>query len=121
MTGTPEELDAEWWQILDSVKEAHAAGVKVALGTDTNNPRVYPGYSVHRELETLVELGLTPHEALVAATRTPAEMLGREHDLGTIEVGKHADLIILEHNPLDDIRNTRSIYRVILDGRVFKN
>lgn len=107
---------AEWNLILQSVKSAHDAGVQIALGTDTNNPRVFPGYSVHRELETYVELGLTPAEALRAATQVPAQLVRRTADFGRVETGKRADLLILSANPLDDIRNTRSIETIVLGG-----
>ena len=106
----------EWRLILRSVKSAHDAGVLLALGTDTNNPRVFPGYSAHRELETYVGLGLSPAEALHTATLRPAELLGRTADFGTVEVGKRADLLILTANPLDDIRNTRTIEAVLVAG-----
>jgi imidazolonepropionase-like amidohydrolase len=115
-----ETAEEEWKQILQSVNEAHVAGVLLALGTDTNNPRVYPGYSVHRELETLVQLGLSPQEAIIAATRRPAELLGSDDELGTVEVGKRADLLILGANPLDDIRNTRTLQTVILNGQIIR-
>jgi len=108
----------EWRAILHSVKAAYDAGVPMALGTDTNNPRVFPGYSAHRELETLVELGIPAAAALEIATRRPAELLGRATDFGTVEVGKYADLLILDANPLDDIRNTRTVRQVVIDGRV---
>lgn len=118
--GTPAQRREAWNQILRSVKSAHDAGVRLALGTDTNNPRVYPGYSVHRELEALVESGLTPMEAIIIATRSPAEMLRCAADSGTLEPGKRADLLILEKNPLDDIRNTRTLHTVVLGGDVIR-
>ncbi len=64
-------------------------------GSDTGNPFVFPGYSMHQELELMVEAGLTPMEALVAATRRAAEMIGAEDTFGTVESGKRADLLIL--------------------------
>jgi imidazolonepropionase-like amidohydrolase len=73
---------------------------------------------LHEELSLLVEGGLTPMEALQTATRNPAEFLGRLDSLGTIEEGKIADLVLLEANPLEDIRNTRKIYAVILGGKM---
>jgi imidazolonepropionase-like amidohydrolase len=96
----------------------HERGVPIAVGTDTGNPYVFPGYSVHQELALLVEAGLTPMEAITAATRRAAEMLGEEDEFGTIEPGKRADLLILGANPLEDIRNTRSLEVVISEGRV---
>lgn len=76
------------------------------------------GYSVHDELEHLVEAGLTPAEALEAATRRAAAMLDADDEFGTIEPGKRADLLILGANPLDDIRNTRSLETVMAEGLV---
>jgi len=104
--------------LLANVKMLHDRGVPLALGTDTGNPYVFPGYSVHRELELLVRAGLTPMEAIEGATRNAAEMIGVIEDSGTIEPGKRADLLILEANPLDDIRNTRSLETVICEGRI---
>ena len=115
----PDEVRAVIWsQALASIAAAHDAGVPIALGTDTNMPFVFPGYSVHVELELLVEAGLTPMDALVAATRRPAEMLGKEDSFGTLEPGKRADLLILTANPLADIRNTRTIEIVVQSGEV---
>lgn len=104
--------------VLANVRMLHDRGVLVALGTDTGNPYVFPGYSVHHELELLVRAGLTPIEALEAATKRAAEMIGADAEFGTVEPGKRADLLILEANPLEDIRNTRSVEVVISEGRV---
>jgi imidazolonepropionase-like amidohydrolase len=115
----PDDMRAGIWsQVLASIAAAHDAGVSIVLGTDTNNPFVFPGYSVHLELELLVEAGLSPMDALVAATRRPAEMLGKENQFGTIEPGKRADLLILSANPIDDIRNTRTLELVVHNGEV---
>jgi imidazolonepropionase-like amidohydrolase len=99
---------------LEVVSAMKRAGVGVMAGTD-----LAPGsWSLHEELSLLVEGGLTPMEALQTATRNPAEFLGRLDSLGTIEEGKIADLVLLEANPLEDIRNTRKIYAVILGGKM---
>ncbi len=87
-------------------------------GTDTGNPFVFPGYSMHEELELMVEAGLTPMEALVAATRRAAEMLGAEDVFGTMEPGKRADLLVLGGDPLKDIRNTRTLEVVVQGGEI---
>jgi len=102
------------------VRDMHRAGVDFLAGTDTgpNNP-VPVGIGLHDELELLVDSGFTPMEALQTATRNPARYFGRLKDMGTIEPGKLADLVLLSANPLDDIRNTRKIAVVILRGRVF--
>lgn len=119
MASMPDDMRAVMWsEVLASIAAAHDAGVPIALGTDTNNPFVFPGYSVHVELELLVEAGLTPMEALVTATRRPAEMLGKDDTFGTLEPGKRADLLILTADPLSVIRNTRTIETVILGGEV---
>jgi imidazolonepropionase-like amidohydrolase len=103
---------------LQALATARDAGVIIVAGTDTNNPFVFPGYSMHHELELMVEAGLTPMEAIEASTRRAAEMLRQEHVFGTIESGKRADLLLLAANPLDDIRNTRSLELIIHDGKV---
>jgi len=101
------------------VRDMHRAGVEFLAGTDTgpNNP-VPVGTGLHDELELLVESGFTPMEALQTATRNPARYFGTLKDLGTIEAGKLADMVLLYANPLDDIRNTRKISLVILRGRI---
>jgi imidazolonepropionase-like amidohydrolase len=104
--------------IISGIGEAHRSGVKIVLGTDAGFLFNFPGYSTHLEMELLAKAGLSPMEILVAATRRGAEMLAADDLFGTIEVGKRADLIILNANPLDDIRNTRTIEGVIRDGRL---
>jgi imidazolonepropionase-like amidohydrolase len=93
------------------------AGVGVLAGTDTPNPYVLPGFSLHDELALLVETGFTPLEALQAATLNPARFLKMAESLGTVESGKLADLVLLDANPLEDIRNTQKIAAVVLNGR----
>jgi len=93
------------------------SGVKILAGTDSAAPYVIPGFSLHEELALFVKAGLTPMEALQAATRNPAEFLGRLDSQGTIAAGKNADLVLLDSNPLDDIRNTQKIHAVILGGK----
>ncbi len=91
-------------------------GGKVVTGTDA--PAVMPGISIHREMEFLVNMGLTPIQAISAATKTGAEYLGAANDLGTIERGKLADLIVVDGDPLRNIRETRNIVNVIKNGEV---
>jgi hypothetical protein len=103
---------------LELVGLMHRAGVRLMAGTDTPNPFVFPGFSLHDELELLVKAGLTPMEALQSATRNPAEYLNLQGSLGTVEKGKIADLVLLEANPLDDISNTKKIAAVVISGKL---
>ena len=96
----------------------HRAGVRILAGSDTPNPYVFPGFSLHDELGLLVRSGLSPLEALQAATRSAAEYLGTIDEVGTVERGKRADLVVLDGNPLDDILHTRRIHAVIVNGRL---
>jgi len=96
----------------------HRAGVEFLAGTDVENPYCFPGFSLHDELALLVQAGLSPMAALQAATLNPARFLGQEKELGTVEKGKLADLVLLEANPLEDIRNTTKINSVVLNGRL---
>jgi imidazolonepropionase-like amidohydrolase len=95
----------------------HAKDGRIAVGTDAANQMLIPGYSVHREMELLVAAGLTPGEAISAATRNGALLL-RVDSLGLIVPGNVADLVVLERDPLADIRNTLSIDRVMIRGRM---
>ena len=95
-------------------------GVKIIAGTDTPIGFLTPGYSLHKELELLVEAGLTPLEALRSATITPAEFFDLEDKMGTIDPGKYADLVILNSDPLEKIKNTQDIYKVIVKGKVLQ-
>ncbi len=96
----------------------YRAGVELMAGTDTPVQFCPPGGAMHQELELLVASGLSPADALIAATKHNARALGEAGQLGTIEAGKLADLVILEADPLADIRNTRKIHRVIHAGYV---
>jgi imidazolonepropionase-like amidohydrolase len=101
-----------------NLKTLYDAGVHVGFGTDSGAmPVRIPGFSEQRELEDLVQAGLTPMQAIVCATRNNAELLGIEATRGTLRPGKRADLIVLAGNPLQDITNTRSIVAIYHDGR----
>jgi imidazolonepropionase-like amidohydrolase len=100
------------------VGKMNDAGVPIMAGTDTAAPYVFPGSSLHEELALLVEAGLTPLQALQAATKNPAEFLGKLPTQGTIESGKFADLLLLDADPLADIHNTRKIQALILRGKL---
>jgi len=102
-----------------NLKKMADAGIKLALGTDAGNPVVFFGPSVHREMELMVESGLSPLEAITAASKNAAEILGKDKILGTIERDKLADILIVEGNPLEDIKNTQNIFLVIKNGAIF--
>ena len=89
--------------------------MRYGLGTDSGPPARFAGYFEHREAELMVQAGLTPNQIVTAATKSGAEFLGAR-DLGTIEKGKWADFLVLTANPLNDIRNTRSIESVFIAG-----
>jgi len=100
------------------VGQLNKAEVPLLAGTDTPNPFCFPGFSLHDELVLLVQAGLSPLEALRSATINPARFLGMDKELGTIEPDKLADLVILDANPLQDIKNTQKIHAVIMNGRL---
>jgi imidazolonepropionase-like amidohydrolase len=105
---------------LEMALAMHRAGVPFMAGTDTAaGVHIFPGFSLHEELAIFVRAGFTPMEALQTATRNPAQFLGRLSDMGTVEEGKVADLVLLDANPLDDIHNTQKIRAVVLAGRYF--
>ena len=105
---------------LENVRKLDRAGVTLLAGTDVGVPLLVPGLSLHQELERYTEAGLTPLAALRSATLSVARVLDRSDDLGTIEAGKLADLVLLRANPLEDIRNTQRIEAVVADGRLYR-
>ncbi len=98
--------------------QLHQAGIPIALGTDAGNPMTLHGPSVYAEMEAMQEVGLLPMDVLVAATRHGAQAMGRERDLGTVEAGKVADLLVLDADPSEDIANFRKLRQVIRAGVV---
>jgi imidazolonepropionase-like amidohydrolase len=106
---------------LELVGEMHRAGVPFMAGTDVSYPYSFPGFSLHDELALFVEAGFTPMEALQSATVNPAKFLGVSERLGTVERGKIADLVLLDANPLENIKNTRRVGAVVVNGRYLSN
>lgn len=102
---------------LEIVRLLHDAGAKFLAGTDLSNPWIFPGFSLHDELAHFVANGFTPLEALQSATLNPARFLGATDSLGTVRSGKVADLVLLDGNPLADIRNVSRVHAVILNGQ----
>lgn len=131
-TGLPDELRPPWAQQqevevppnpslergVENLRRVHEAGITVALGTDAGNPGTAHGPSVHREAELLARAGMSPGDVLVAATRNGARAMGRAGELGTVEPGKLADLVVLADDPTADVTNLRGVRVVVKGGRV---
>ena len=116
---TSTEIDttfADW--SLELIGRMNSAGVPIGAGTDTPIGRAQPGFSLHTELERLVEAGLSPLEAIESATVRPAEFLLLQDRMGAVAPGMAADLVLLDANPLDDISNTRSVALVVSKGQM---
>jgi hypothetical protein len=94
------------------------AGGKLHTGSDPNS--ILPAWGIHTELEMLVDMGLSPMEALLAATRNPAEKIGKQSELGVIKPGGFADIVVVDGNPLEDITKTRNIKMVFKEGSLLK-
>jgi len=104
--------------MLSLIKPLHDSGVRFLAGSDYANPYTYPGFSLHEEMELLVEeAGLSPFSVLQTATINPAIFLKKENEMGSVEIGKLASLVLLHKNPLEDIKNTTTINAVILKGK----
>jgi len=103
---------------LDMTLAMFRAGVPFMAGTDTAaGVHIFPGFSLHQELVLFQRAGFTPMQALQTATLNPAKFMGQTADLGTVEKGKLADLLLIDANPLEDIANTQKIHGVVLAGR----
>jgi imidazolonepropionase-like amidohydrolase len=98
----------------------HEAGIPIVVGTDSGSwphfLNLFHGPTTLREMELLVEAGMKPNEVIASATRIPAEMMGIEDEVGTIEIGKRADLLILAGDPLEDISTLKTLLWVIKNG-----
>lgn len=110
-----EAMEKMFEKYLEIVGALHRAGITIMAGTD----QTVPGYSLHREMELYVKTGFTPMEAIQAATIVPARVMKLDNELGTVEVGKRADLTVLGANPLEDIHNTRKVEYVITNGVMY--
>lgn len=104
------------WE-LELVARLARAGAPLLAGSDAGNPYIFPGPGLHRELELMVEAGLTPREALATATALPARFLGVSDSVGAFCSGCIADVVLLRNNPLEDISSVRQIARVVLRGK----
>jgi nucleotide-binding universal stress UspA family protein len=102
---------------LEVVGALHRAGIPIVAGTD----QTVPGHSLHREIELYVQAGFTPMEAIQAATIVPARVMKLDKETGTVEAGKRADLIVIDGDPLADIRNARNVEFVISAGTMYKS
>lgn len=103
-----------------NLKTLQAAGVTIAAGTDAGNIGTLHGASIFREMKMMVDAGLTPSQVLLAATLNGAKLMGREKDLGSIEEGKLADMVVLNSDPLVNIQNTSDIHLVVKNGKAFQ-
>ncbi|MEW6743569.1 MAG: amidohydrolase family protein [Planctomycetota bacterium] len=104
---------------VENLRKLSEAGVTIAAGTYAGNIGTLHGPALHRELELMAEAGLAPRAILRAATLGSARLLGRDEELGTLEAGKFADLVVLDADPLADIRNARRVDRVMKGGKIF--
>jgi hypothetical protein len=111
-------VDAELYRLaMENIRQAHEAGVRIVAGTDSGDTYVFPGFAIHDELAELVRAGLSPAAALRSATIDAARFSGKQRDYGSIEAGKVADMILLDADPLVDIRSTGRISGLFFNGQ----
>jgi imidazolonepropionase-like amidohydrolase len=113
-----QSIERERLVMMDNLRRVHAAGIPVAMGTDAGNPLTLHGVSVYREMEAMAAAGMSPMDVLVSSTRIAATAMGRD-DIGTLAVGKQADLVVLDADPLADVRNLRAVRLVARGGEVW--
>ena len=112
------DVNAELYRLaMDNLRQAHEAGVRIVAGTDAGDTYVFPGFAIHDELAELVRAGLAPTDALRSATIDAARFSGKAREYGSIEAGKVADMILLDANPLTDIRSTNKIAGLFFNGQ----
>jgi imidazolonepropionase-like amidohydrolase len=116
-TDRSEMVEKAFEKDLQIVGALHRTGVPIVAGTD----QTVPGHSLHREIELYVQAGFTPMEAIQAATIVPAHVMGVDKETGTVEAGKRADLIVIDGDPLADIRNTRNVELVVTGGKMYNS
>jgi imidazolonepropionase-like amidohydrolase len=104
----------------DNLMLLESAGLRIVAGTDAGNIGTLHGPALHREMEVMAAAGLRPADIIVAATKNAAAVMGRQTEAGTLEKGKYADLVILDADPLADIKNTRKIFKVMKAGEFFQ-
>ena len=107
--------EKRWANMMGTLRALHAARVPIVAGTD----QAIPGYSLHRELELYVEAGFTPLEALQAATLVAAKAVGVERESGSLEAGKRGDVLLLDADPMEDVHNTRKVWKTVAAGAVY--
>jgi imidazolonepropionase-like amidohydrolase len=112
------QIERGYRLMLENLRRVHEAGIPVAMGTDAGNPLTLHGPAVYPEMEAMAEAGLSPMEVLVASTRNAALAMGRD-DFGTLEPGRIANLVVLDRDPLADVRNVRSVRLVARAGEIW--
>jgi imidazolonepropionase-like amidohydrolase len=110
------DLDLHKENNIKNFTAMYKAGVNILMGSDAGNPSIIPGYSAHKELGFMAEAGMSNAEVLRSATIAPAKFLKMENKIGSIKEGKIANFLMLDKNPLDDVKNSRTIYKVMLEG-----
>jgi len=111
--------ESDYNAIKELVFNLYNSGAKMVIGTDSNNPLVIPGFSMHQEMENMNLCGISNYDVLKMATINAARCLGKENEIGTIQEGKKANIVLLNKNPLENIKNVKSIEKVFLRGNIF--